>query len=538
MPLILPKPKFMPRYLVRISDMELVKGSEVHEGYCTLSYSWNQSGEILLDEEIGKSYRIDQGKHKIIFPGKTVRKKPRGRKRISSKVKFVTFEGLIQEICKDFNIKYIWYDQMCINQNNENEKHDEMRHMHKIYGNAYCTLALVPELGTGPYKFSHTFHIWQLEGYKERFLESQWMKRMWTLAEALMSSKILVVGHNIHSWGHQLFSELAIPIFDEKFDCSVSRVLHYAHTRTSTKDYDYIFALANIFPDIMKQMTMDYNQNIQELMIQFYSLLAEKDIGILCFDTYHKYKTLLRLTSRNYTKYNNTPMQKFDLPSWTGKYGEHDKHGFHKTSFKNYTVNGRILKITCCGITNKQYDTEEISKLPSIENILPPFPQQNAHIYLGWRLVIWVQPQGSMREKPIDVGTNHYETPKPYAYKGIVERLQELAHFMSIKKTKLQWIPHNSELSVSTFAFDVLEGTLQDSGQCIVLTGIPFKDPDDSDVKYPVIKNDDPDNSGVKYPVIKKDGDYYKAIGMCHIYQDDNHFFDNFTLEEQTFEIH
>ena len=34
-PLILPKLDFMPTYLVRTSDMKLVPGSEVHEGYCT-----------------------------------------------------------------------------------------------------------------------------------------------------------------------------------------------------------------------------------------------------------------------------------------------------------------------------------------------------------------------------------------------------------------------------------------------------------------------------------------------------------------------
>ncbi|KAI9245231.1 hypothetical protein BDA99DRAFT_528307 [Phascolomyces articulosus] len=63
----------------------------------------------------------------------------------SKTIKYVKFEGIIQQICQQFNIKYIWCDQLCINQNNKEEKLREIRNMHHIYENAYCTVALVPE---------------------------------------------------------------------------------------------------------------------------------------------------------------------------------------------------------------------------------------------------------------------------------------------------------------------------------------------------------------------------------------------------------
>ncbi|KAI7851155.1 hypothetical protein BDC45DRAFT_559619, partial [Circinella umbellata] len=176
MPFLVPKTCFMPSYLVRISDMKIVQGSEVHEGYCALSYSWNQSGEIIKNKTTNNYDRIDQGKHKIIYPSKTVRKKPRGRKRIPGKVKFVKFEELIQEICKDFNIKYIWYDQMCINQNNEEEKHGEIHQMHKIYSHAYCTIALVPELVTRVRKRYPDISSSLIDMRIGNLLGSQWMK--------------------------------------------------------------------------------------------------------------------------------------------------------------------------------------------------------------------------------------------------------------------------------------------------------------------------------------------------------------------------
>ncbi|KAI9246748.1 hypothetical protein BDA99DRAFT_543223 [Phascolomyces articulosus] len=122
-PTVLPKPEFMPTRLLRISDLKLVEGSQVHEGYCALSYSRDQSGDRLLDEVTGKpKRRIDEGKHRII----------RKRRRVKEfygtndddeldnekdlEIKHVKFEGLIQQICLQFNIKYVWYDQMCINQ--------------------------------------------------------------------------------------------------------------------------------------------------------------------------------------------------------------------------------------------------------------------------------------------------------------------------------------------------------------------------------------------------------------------------------------
>ncbi|KAI9253506.1 hypothetical protein BDA99DRAFT_540758 [Phascolomyces articulosus] len=121
----LSKTKFMPTKLVRIHDMKVVKGSQVKEGYYALSYSWNQSGDSIIDQVTGKSMRVDEGKHKIIFPYEKKIQRRGKKNKMKGKVKYVKFEGTIQQICKQFNIQYIWYDQMCINQNNKDEKKNE-----------------------------------------------------------------------------------------------------------------------------------------------------------------------------------------------------------------------------------------------------------------------------------------------------------------------------------------------------------------------------------------------------------------------------
>ncbi|KAI9243372.1 heterokaryon incompatibility protein-domain-containing protein, partial [Phascolomyces articulosus] len=168
----LPKPDFMPAKLVRISDMKAVNGSQVNEGYCALSYSWNQSGSIFYNPFRRKYVRFDIGINKII--------------RQDGNYEYVKFEGIIQKICQQFNIKYIWYDQLCINQDNKEEKQREIRNMHHIYENAYCTVAHVPDS-------SHE----QLIDPSEH----QYFRRLWTLEEAIKSEILLFVGRDIHEWG-------------------------------------------------------------------------------------------------------------------------------------------------------------------------------------------------------------------------------------------------------------------------------------------------------------------------------------------------
>ncbi|KAI7846551.1 hypothetical protein BDC45DRAFT_542785 [Circinella umbellata] len=58
-PMFLPKPPFIPRRLVRISDMKAIQGSKVNKGYCTIYYPWNQSAELVKNEATREIDRVD-----------------------------------------------------------------------------------------------------------------------------------------------------------------------------------------------------------------------------------------------------------------------------------------------------------------------------------------------------------------------------------------------------------------------------------------------------------------------------------------------
>ncbi|KAI7853053.1 hypothetical protein BDC45DRAFT_536892 [Circinella umbellata] len=64
----LPKPEFMPTKLIRTSDMQVVQGSQVNEGYCALSYSWNQTRDTLLI--VGRNAHIWKSNVRDLFSKK------------------------------------------------------------------------------------------------------------------------------------------------------------------------------------------------------------------------------------------------------------------------------------------------------------------------------------------------------------------------------------------------------------------------------------------------------------------------------------
>lgn len=192
---------FRPKKIIRCLDGAVVDGSEAKNGYCTLSYSWNWSGDI--EYKNGKSERIDNKEHIIEY------KQKNGKILDSNYIKKVCFEDIIQEICNFFKIEYIWIDQICINQGDKYEKQEEIKIMHKIYSNSLYTIALIPEFNLndtylygGLNRMSMNQSISIKVGCIESIKRSEWSKRMWTLEEAMMSKQILFVGRNIYMWSN------------------------------------------------------------------------------------------------------------------------------------------------------------------------------------------------------------------------------------------------------------------------------------------------------------------------------------------------
>ena len=289
---------------------------------------------------------------------------------------------------------------------------------------------------------------------------------------------------------------------------------------------DRVFALANIYPEVLNQICVEYSSKrpILEMLIEFYGFLAKQDLSILCFHQYgnYIYTKLGWNKTRDEIDLNNVaPIQKYDLPSWTGVNGEHVNKYF-KTSFGNYTITGRIMQVTCAFIMNATASDNANNKGSAFTlqyDDIPPLPHRddgdsdNDYVSddeeydsgddkcCGWRLFISVEiPSYKNGNKAIVLPLSGWP-----AFSGIVKQakthLQKLSHFFPIEKEKLSWWDTTKSSStaildqyVKEFAFRITED-LDDSTDYAILCGIQFEDPEVRP-RYTYC------------PIVKKEGDH------------------------------
>ncbi|KAI8137381.1 heterokaryon incompatibility protein-domain-containing protein [Fennellomyces sp. T-0311] len=348
---------YRPTWLIRTSDWQKVPGTEATNGYCTLSYCWEQSGEK-IQRSNGEYDLLDRGRHKITIEAREKRKTRRSvRYKYTRRSTHVTYEVLLKRICKEFNIDYLWYDKVCINQASKEEKHREIKNMHQIYSDARYTIALVPEIYVDDVQeFKtvdwNTLNTEAKETALAQIQESLWWKRSWTLEELMMSTRILIVGRDAHLWclaeSKQVkgfkendFISNDMLGFKDKKEKSTNQVLTYAHFRTSTKEHDKIYALANIF-DGMTSIEIDYDSDISVVMNAFYRQLAERDLSLMCFGS---------ILDDEGTPKDTSTMGSYNLPSWTGVAGLHTQYFINTVAIdqrNGYTIDDNMhLHIKC-----------------------------------------------------------------------------------------------------------------------------------------------------------------------------------------------
>ncbi|KAI8148739.1 hypothetical protein BJV82DRAFT_589434 [Fennellomyces sp. T-0311] len=476
-------PEFKPTWLVRVEDMELIPGSSINEHYWALSYSWNQSGEIFKKPGTVDEYdRIDEGKHTIVSKEKRLFRHTRTK---------VKFEGLIQQICKDFGIKYVWFDQMCINQGNHDEKLAEIKRMHLIYKSACCALALIPELKiTGR---DEEFNIDIGNPYVVQ--EGQWSTRIWTLEEAYMSKQVLFVGTNAYFWsnwinlngnfkGYEFIDNIR---GEGKWKSGTA--LWYAKSRTSSKAHDRIFALANIFPELKDGITFSYKQPLTDLMVQFYTLLAQKDHSIICFG-----EPLAPIADSEMAKSREEEAKL--LPSWSGAQGAHVTHQWFKKGYTgelplDYSVDERIMRLTCnCIPVNiKTVDDIDVQDQVKDPNLYSDTGVPH-HMYEFDDAIEHVK--CTSEDKSLTAINTTSELQESNNFYVEIHGLKA-THFVPTRMLEEAIIVNT--LSKPTDIGAVFSLT-DECTECLILSGIRFR-------RF--------------HPIVKKHNDNYKAIGVCYI---------------------
>ncbi|KHE83158.1 HET-domain-containing protein [Neurospora crassa] len=111
-------------------------------------------------------------------------------------------------VVKELGQQYLWVDQYCINQHDDQDKHAQIKNMDRIYEGSYATIVAfsgvdsssgLPGVSGTPRMPQHRFTSSKvtLLGFtpsitRQSFEASIWMKRGWTFQEALLSRRLLI----------------------------------------------------------------------------------------------------------------------------------------------------------------------------------------------------------------------------------------------------------------------------------------------------------------------------------------------------------
>jgi hypothetical protein len=245
--------------------------------YMALSYVWGNVESLKLSKSNLQRFQ----ERDSLFPGKQVPQIPQT---------ITDAMGLVSAL----HTRYLWVDSLCIVQDDEKTKHDQINNMASIYANASVTI--IAEQGkdanfglrglrgiSQPRKLSQD--VFELSGgakviYTQGSISdlrgetSLWSKRGWTFQEALFSRRRIIFNHESVRWEcgsarwaedvEEIWSEEIEPDtltskFQEIYSCPFPSLYQYGElvkdyfTRQLSNAEDVLLALAGITTSLSYQ---------------------------------------------------------------------------------------------------------------------------------------------------------------------------------------------------------------------------------------------------------------------------------------------
>jgi hypothetical protein len=157
-------------YNIQKEQIEETEGRTDISNYALISYVWGKPSDLpeKVREELGNLWKSAKYENQLNLSGYKSLKKA-------------------IEVCRFLKINHIWMDQLCINQNNVEEKNQEVPKMRQYYGNAELTLidigSFIGEEINRENKYELTKHI------IKQIVTSPWFTRSWTYQEGLLSKQ-------------------------------------------------------------------------------------------------------------------------------------------------------------------------------------------------------------------------------------------------------------------------------------------------------------------------------------------------------------
>jgi hypothetical protein len=185
------------------------------------------------------------------------------------------------EVVKQLDLRYLWIDRYCINQEDKDDKHNQICNMDSIYSNAKLTIIaaagenpffglpgvrLTPRVPQPWVEVKNHLLVSSLPNPHFEIKNSKWLTRAWTYQEGLLSRRRLVFTHN-----QVYFQCMAMHCFE-----SISMPLEALHTSTRERFRDDV-RTHRAFPNAgVARRPEDFIKRINEYSIRLLS--HESDI--------------------------------------------------------------------------------------------------------------------------------------------------------------------------------------------------------------------------------------------------------------------
>ncbi|CZR65787.1 uncharacterized protein PAC_15687 [Phialocephala subalpina] len=163
-------------------------------GFVALSYMWQEEGDsdnMQLEQKNRKQLEVPGALNDISLP-------------------HIISDAI--SLCKDLGERHLWVDRLCIIQDDESSKHDQIAGMDKIYRSATLTIIVATNSRDGEgipgyHKWPRKSSVWrperdcnvegsrasELNGMRTIVNTSLWNKRGWTFQERILSRRRLFV---------------------------------------------------------------------------------------------------------------------------------------------------------------------------------------------------------------------------------------------------------------------------------------------------------------------------------------------------------
>jgi len=192
-----------PTRLVDCENLSVVSGSSLPGQYAALSYVWGQEKSTSNDCKDLEDFFLDMG-----IWDKEGGTAPAGT---THRIKSNSIPRLLRDAIKlttALRIKYLWVDQLCIDQNDKSALHDEIEKMDIIYRQAFVTIIVaagngsdegIPGVGDlhRDYQPRATVNgialVSTLCHPSIDITESTWCKRAWTYQEAFFPKRRIIL---------------------------------------------------------------------------------------------------------------------------------------------------------------------------------------------------------------------------------------------------------------------------------------------------------------------------------------------------------